>query len=103
MKGLTCLKRDFISEPFNLQCGISNRNQSAFEVSCMSFGNGIDVLQRLSEHRSLPGLRFWHFWSLPRLLSLQFADLVHSFGPLRVENNIISWNYPQLDRGYALA
>lgn len=44
MKGLTCLKRDFISEPFNLQCGISNRNQSAFEVSCMSFGNGIDVL-----------------------------------------------------------
>lgn len=100
---LTCLEWDFISEPFNLQRWISYRNQSALEVSSVPFGNSVDILQRLGKDWSLPSLWFWYVWSLPRLLSFQFTNLVHSFRTLRVQNNVVPWNNPQLDRGYALA
>ena len=100
---LTRLERDFISEPFDLQRRISYRDQPALEVSGVSFGNGIDILQRLGEHRSLSSLWFRHVWSLPRLLSFQFTNLVQPLRTLRVQDNVVPWNNPQFDRGHALS
>ena len=100
---LTRLERDFISEPLDLQRRISYRDQPALEVSGVSLGNGVDILQRLGEHRPLSSLWFRHVWSLPRLLSFQFTNLVQSLGTLRVQDNVVPWNIPQFDRRHALS
>lgn len=71
-------------------------------MCCVALDDTIDILQRLSKDRSLSGLRLRHIWPLPRLLSLELSDLVHSFGPLGVQNNVIPRDYLELDRRHAL-
>lgn len=100
---LTCFEWNLVPEPLDLHSRISYRYKPALKVSCLSFRYGINILQRLSEDRSLPSLRFWYVGSLPRLLGLQFTDFVHSFRSLGVQNDIFPWDDSELDGRDTLA
>jgi hypothetical protein len=83
----TCLNWLFIPEPFNLEGWIVDRNQAALEVSSLSLGNWVDVLQWCSEHGTLSGRGVLDLWTLVGAVAFQLLDFLKTLGPGRLVND----------------
>ena len=67
-------------------------------MSILSFGDAIDILQRLREHGPLTSDQVGYVGSLERLMVFELSDLVHSFRPLRLDDDAALALHIQIDR-----
>lgn len=47
-----------VPEPFHLEVGVANRDETTLKVGCLTLREVVQVLQRLGEDRTLEGASF---------------------------------------------